>query len=165
MLNSISVYCSGNGTDYTSAPITATFTVGSTNTTINVPVTRDDILEERETFNLNFSIPSSLSGQVVPGNITTATGIIIDDTSKNEMLKSLNKFISLLLDATVRFGQAMYTVDESDGVVEILLILSNPSSTILLITVFALDESAGKCSSMHITSKHVITASCIFQKI
>ena len=48
----------------------------------------------------------------------------------------------------MRFGQAMYTVDESDGVVEILLVLSNPSSTILFITVFALDESAGKYSNI-----------------
>ena len=141
------MYCSGNGVDYTSAPITATFSAGSTSTTIDIPVSIDDTLEEREIFNLNFSISSSSSGQVIPGNITTATGIIIDDTSKNEMLKSFNKFISFLLDATVRFGQAMYTVDESDGVVEILLILSNPSSTISLITVFALDKSAGECYS------------------
>ena len=60
-----------------------------------------------------------------------------------------------MLDATVRFGQAMYTVDETDGVVEILLTLSNPSSTILLITVFALDESAGKFS---VINEHLIAA-------
>ena len=36
----------------------------------------------------------------------------------------------------------MYTVDESNGVVQILLILSNPSSTTLNVTVFAADESA-----------------------
>ena len=47
----------------------------------------------------------------------------------------------------MKFGQAMYTVDESDGVVQILLVLSNPSSTVLLVTVFALDESAGKYDS------------------
>ena len=46
------------------------------------------------------------------------------------------------LDITVRFSQSMYNVDESDGVVQILLILSNPSSTALNVTVFATDESA-----------------------
>ena len=79
------MYCSGNGVDYTSVPITATFSVGSTSTTIDIPVSIDDTLEERETFNLNFSIPSPLSHPVIPGNITTATGIIVDDTSKNEL--------------------------------------------------------------------------------
>ena len=89
ILIDLSVYCSGNEVDYTSAPINATFPVGSTSTTVVVPVSKDNILEERETFNLNFSIPSSLNGQIVPGNITTATGIVVDDTSKNKLLETL----------------------------------------------------------------------------
>ena len=68
--------------DYTSTPISATFTPGSTNVTINVPVTMDDIVEDSETFALNFTIPATLSGKVIPGNITTANGTITDDTSK-----------------------------------------------------------------------------------
>ena len=68
--------------DYTSTPIDATFTAGSTNTTISIPVTMDNLAEESETFNLRFTIPSSLSDKVVPGNITTANGTITDDTSK-----------------------------------------------------------------------------------
>ena len=55
-------------------------------TTIDVPVTSDGIAEEMETFNLNLSIPSSLSGRVTLGNITTATATIIDDTGKIELL-------------------------------------------------------------------------------
>ena len=55
-------------------------------TTIDVPVTMDNTAEEMETFNLNLSIPSSLSGRVTPGNITTATATIIDDTGKIELL-------------------------------------------------------------------------------
>ena len=55
-------------------------------TTVNVPVTGDSIAEEMETFNLNLSIPSSLSGRVTPGNITTATATIVDDTGKIELL-------------------------------------------------------------------------------
>ena len=68
--------------DYTSTPINATFPAGSTSTTINVPVTMDTIAEEIETFDLSFMIPSSLSGQVTPGSITTVVGQISDDTGK-----------------------------------------------------------------------------------
>ena len=68
--------------DYTSAPITATFTAGTTSTTIDVPVTMDDIAEEAETFDLSYTIPPALSGDVVPGNIAAAVGNITDITSK-----------------------------------------------------------------------------------
>ena len=70
----------GNGVDYTSTPIIATFAAGATNTTINIPVTSDTITEESETFGLSFTIPSSLSHQVIPGNITAATGNITDES-------------------------------------------------------------------------------------
>ena len=68
--------------DYTSTPITATFTAGATTTTINVPVTMDNIAEQSETFDLSLTIPPALSGDVVPGNIATAVGNITDITSK-----------------------------------------------------------------------------------
>jgi len=68
--------------DYNSNPIIATFTAGTTSTTVNVPVTNDSIAEKSETFDLNFSISSSLSGQVLPGTITKAVGNITDDTGK-----------------------------------------------------------------------------------
>ena len=72
----------GNGVDYTSTPIIATFAVNTTSTTINVPVTKDNIAEESETFDLTFVIPSSLRGQLIPKRITKAVGVITDDTSK-----------------------------------------------------------------------------------
>ena len=65
--------------DYTSTPITATFTAGTTSTSINVPVTMDDIVERPETFDLTLTIPSSL--YVLPGNIPMAAGNITDTTS------------------------------------------------------------------------------------
>ena len=67
--------------DYSSIPITATFPAGVNSTTINVPVTKDVIVEETETFDLNFTIPSSLK-RVMMGNISRALGNIIDNTSK-----------------------------------------------------------------------------------
>ena len=68
--------------DYDSTPLTAIFTAGSTRATVNVPVTNDNIVEGPETFDLTFTIPSSLEDQVIPGNITNATGNITDNTSK-----------------------------------------------------------------------------------
>ena len=72
----------GDGVDYTSTPINATFAASTTRTTIIVPVTRDNIAEQSETFDLTFTIPSSLRSQIIPGNITKAVGRITDDTSK-----------------------------------------------------------------------------------
>ena len=69
--------------DYTSTPITATFTAGTTSTTVDVPVTKDNIGEGLETFDLSFTlIPSSPSG-IESGSITTAIGQIIDTTGHN----------------------------------------------------------------------------------
>ena len=72
----------GDGVDYNSTPINATFIVGSTNTTINVPVIKDSILEQSETFRLNFIIPSSIRSRVHPGSPSTATGNINDSNGK-----------------------------------------------------------------------------------
>ena len=73
---------SGNGVDYNSTPITTTFSAGANSTTVNIPITADHIGEGPETFDVNFTIPSSLNGQVVLGAVTKAIGNIIDDTSK-----------------------------------------------------------------------------------
>ena len=53
----------------------------------------------------------------------------------------MNSF-DFLLEITVQFGEAMYTVNENAGVVQVSLILSNPSSTIVMIQVFNTDGSA-----------------------
>ena len=49
-------------------------------------MTKDNIVEESEKFDLTFIIPSSLKGQVLPGNITDAVGNIIDNSSKKKLL-------------------------------------------------------------------------------
>ena len=68
--------------DYISTPILATFPAGATSVTIDVPVNVDNIAELIETFDLSFTIQSSLSGQVSLGRITNAGGVILDDTRK-----------------------------------------------------------------------------------
>ena len=77
--------------DYDSTPITATFTAGSTITIINVPVIRDSIVEGLEHFVLNFTIPSSLESQVIPGTIAETFIVIRDNTSKQISVR-FNKF-------------------------------------------------------------------------
>ena len=73
--------------DYDSAPIDVTFIAGSTRVVVNVSLINDDIVEPIETFDLSFTIPSSLQGQVIPEAFATAAGIIIDDDSKNSFVK------------------------------------------------------------------------------
>jgi len=68
--------------DYISTPVTAIFIAGTTSTTIDVPVTNDNIAEQSETFDLDITIPPALGGDVVPGDITTAVGKITDISSK-----------------------------------------------------------------------------------
>jgi len=81
--------------DYNSTPINATFSAGTTSTTVNVPVTNDSIAEKSETFDLDFIIPSSLSGRVIPGTITEAVGNITDDTGKLRIRSEYIVFLSL----------------------------------------------------------------------
>ena len=56
---------------------------------------------------------------------------------------------SLLLVIAVRFGQGMYTINENAGVVQISLLLSNPSSTVVKVQVFNSNATAnGKYTSI-----------------
>ena len=73
----------GNGVDYTSTAVNATFTAGTASTTVNVSVTNDNILEPSEMFGLIFTSPSMLSTRVLMGNPNMATGNIIDSTGKD----------------------------------------------------------------------------------
>ena len=59
-----------------------TFTARSTSAAVNVLLINDNIAEGPETFDLGFTIPSSLSGLIIPGAITKTIGIITDDTGK-----------------------------------------------------------------------------------
>ena len=69
--------------DYTSTPINTTFTAGTASTTVNVPVTEDEILEPSESFGLTITVPPMLSTRVLVGDPNTATGNIIDSNGKD----------------------------------------------------------------------------------
>ena len=50
--------------------------------------------------------------------------------------------LSTLLENTVRFSQAMYIVNENNGVVQVVLNLSNPSSVDTAVKVLSTNETA-----------------------
>ena len=70
------------GKDFKRTPLTGTIPAGSTDTMVRVAVTDDDIVERNETFNMSLNVPSSLGPGIVAGSLNSATGIIIDTTSK-----------------------------------------------------------------------------------
>ena len=49
---------------------------------MRVAVIADNIVEGDETFNVSLNVPLSLGPGIVAGSVTSATGIIIDTTSK-----------------------------------------------------------------------------------
>ena len=49
---------------------------------MRVAVTNDNIVEGDEMFTMSLNVPSSLAPGIVAGSVTSATGIIIDTTSK-----------------------------------------------------------------------------------
>ena len=56
----------------------------------------------------------------------------------------------------MKFNQSTYNVDEDDGPVQPVLLLSNPSSTDITISVFSTDGSAtGKDTLLPSTLTHV----------
>ena len=72
----------GSNTDFDATTQTVTIIAGTNSSTINITVINDDIVEGNETFNMSFSLPSSLSPGITTGAITNATASIIDTTSK-----------------------------------------------------------------------------------
>ena len=50
--------------------------------------------------------------------------------------------IANLIAANISFEQLTYTVNETDGRVEPVLVLSNPSSSVITVQVFSTDGSA-----------------------
>ena len=67
--------------DFNTAPLTATFASGMTMSSVSVPVTRDDIAEGNEEFDLMLTVPPSLV-RVIRTDRDTAVGVITDSTSK-----------------------------------------------------------------------------------
>ena len=54
----------------------------------------------------------------------------------------MNDYLFCLIATTMSFAQPTYIVDEADGTVEPVLVLSNPSSSVITVQVFSTDGSA-----------------------
>ena len=100
----------------------------------------DKLLEINETFKLWIS-SNSLPNNVIVTSPNETTVIIIDDDCKP--IKIVKHTVAttwfIITDITIRFNQSSYSVDEDDGVVQPILVFSNPSST--NITVYVRNNS------------------------
>ena len=72
--------------DYESTLISATFTAGSTNTTVNISIITDNIVENPELFGIQLNITDTLmfKNQIILGN--DGICVIEDNTSKKHLL-------------------------------------------------------------------------------
>ena len=75
------MYNTGGGIDFDSSTQNARIIAGTSSQIVNITVTNDAFIEGNETFNMNLNVPTTPG--VVPGAITTATGIILDSTSES----------------------------------------------------------------------------------
>ena len=73
-------FTTGGNVDFNSATQTATIAAGTSNSTISIRVINDDIVEGDEMFTMTLNVPTSPG--ITAGDITMATGIIIDTTSE-----------------------------------------------------------------------------------
>ena len=68
--------------DFDGTKKTVVIIAGTTGTTVNITVTNDTIVEGDETFTMSLTVPTSLQPGIVAGTLNSATGIIVDTTSK-----------------------------------------------------------------------------------
>jgi len=77
----------GNGVDFVSDPVNATFLPNQQSTTVTIPLVADNMVEDTEFFGIELQLPESparLGGIVVSfqkGDITLARGVISDGSS------------------------------------------------------------------------------------
>ncbi|XP_065918913.1 sodium/calcium exchanger Calx-like [Dysidea avara] len=116
--------------DYTSGPYIVTFPAGMITASFNIPILDDNVLENDEQFQLSI-IFNSLPDRVTISDPSQTTVTIRDDD-----------------DITVTFKQSMYYVDEDEEAVKPTLVLSNPSSTNITITVNTRDNAATESDYM-----------------
>jgi len=106
-------------------PNDITFLAGNTDIAFDTIIQDDNIFEMDETFGHTLLIiPSSRAISIVNG---TTTVVILDNDRKCK-IQDENLYIHVFTAIEINFNQPTYSVDEDNGVVEIQLIFSNPSS-------------------------------------
>ena len=140
--------CFTEGSDFTSTPLTATIPAGATTTTVRVPVINDSIVEGDEMFSMSLTVPPLLGPEIVAGSVTSATGIIVDSTSKKIFCKTI-RTVMLNADITVRFTQSQYSGSEDKGLVLVTLeLVGGTSSRPFDVTVTPLEQSPVSASNV-----------------
>ena len=118
--------------DYESGPFNVTIPAGEIRVPFNISIIDDNIFEANESFSLsiNSSFPPCQELLTSDCNLTV-TIVIVDNDGEllhYEYIFMLVYIILNLIVITVRFDNAAYTITENDGIVQPLLVLSNPSS-------------------------------------
>ena len=124
------------GRDFVSNPVNATFLAGTTNVTINIALTEDNITEEIETFNLDIILPPSTDSRINVGDRTTAIGRIIDRSSKQFIHLNVSIFKICLLYTfvalIVEFGSSEFVGSEFSQSVQVVITKANPLPTTVI---------------------------------
>ena len=122
---------------------------------LDIPISNDMIHEGDESFTL-IIVRSSLPIRVSRGSPSMSTVTIVDTTSKDIYSCRWNSYgiLNCLLTqciysssvSAVRFNQSTYSVNESDGKVDITLYHSNPSSIDITLKVNSSNDfNGGNC--------------------
>ena len=78
----MSLHSVGYNKDFSSLSVPVTFTNRTTKVSSIIPVFKDKIIEDIETFDLSIYVPSDLKNRISPGRQRKAIASIIDSTSK-----------------------------------------------------------------------------------
>ena len=102
----------------------------------------DNIVEGDEMFSMSLNVPSSLDPGIVAGSVTSATGIIVDSSSKGYLCKRCILTIISIIGIMVRFTQDQYTGSENTETVLVTLeLVGGTSSKPFDVTVTPLEQS------------------------
>ena len=127
-------------------PNDITFLAGNTDIAFDTIIQDDNIFEMDETFGHTLLIISSSRAISIVNGTTT---VVILDNDRKCKIQDENLYIHVFTVIEINFSQPTYSVDEDNGVVEIQLIFSNPSSIDMTIDINSEEINA--------TSKYVHT--------
>ncbi|XP_065894203.1 uncharacterized protein [Dysidea avara] len=100
------------GVDFSTAIQTATFIAGATTSSVSISVFSDTIVEGDEMFDLTLTVPDVCNGRISAGNRNMAVGDITDNTT-----------------AVIDFAEGQFTGSESSGIVEVVVVKVNGTSS------------------------------------
>ena len=93
----------GGGVDFVSDPMTATFTAGSTTSSVSFPIVLDNLVEPSETFDVSLMVPSSLRPSITAGSPQSAVVTITDSTGTVDViLNFFNYFYFVISGSNIR---------------------------------------------------------------